>query len=129
MSVRSIKTRQRLCQCWARDYSKPKMKARCSRASERRNLVGSGDRSGVFAYNFPQGRITDRRINLTLYRLNEVIAGELGAVIDPLVIEYQADLLTAMSEDEYVRINRCSSACGQLHDNPTQLCQAGLGIR
>ncbi|WP_440053874.1 peptide chain release factor 1 [Pseudoalteromonas sp. T1lg65] len=76
-------------------------KRAAAEASERRNLVGSGDRSErIRTYNYPQGRITDHRINLTLYRLNEVMAGELGAVIDPLVIEYQADLLAAMSEDE-----------------------------
>ncbi|TMN33472.1 peptide chain release factor 1 [Pseudoalteromonas sp. S2755] len=76
-------------------------KRAAAEASERRNLVGSGDRSErIRTYNFPQGRITDHRINLTLYRLNEVISGELGAVIDPLVIEYQADLLAAMSESD-----------------------------
>ncbi|MEJ6476567.1 peptide chain release factor 1 [Pseudoalteromonas piscicida] len=76
-------------------------KRAAAEASERRNLVGSGDRSErIRTYNFPQGRITDHRINLTLYRLNEVMSGELGAVIDPLVIEYQADLLAAMSEGD-----------------------------
>lgn len=69
-------------------------KRAAAEASERRNLVGSGDRSErIRTYNYPQGRITDHRINLTLYRLNEVMSGELGAVIDPLVIEYQADYL------------------------------------
>ncbi|MCG7564371.1 MULTISPECIES: peptide chain release factor 1 [Pseudoalteromonas] len=75
-------------------------KRQAEEASERRNLVGSGDRSErIRTYNYPQGRITDHRINLTLYRLNEVVAGDLGAVIDPLVLEYQADLLAAMGDD------------------------------
>ncbi|WP_158772860.1 peptide chain release factor 1 [Cobetia sp. L2A1] len=65
----------------------------------RRKLVGSGDRSErIRTYNFPQGRLTDHRINLTLYKLNEVIAGQLDEVIEPLVVEYQADQLTALQE-------------------------------
>ena len=50
-------------------------------------------------YNYPQGRITDHRINLTLYRLNEVVAGDLGAIVDPLMQEHQADLLAAMGDE------------------------------
>ncbi len=69
-------------------------------ADERRNLVGSGDRSErIRTYNFPQGRVTDHRINLTLYKLNEVVEGSLGEVIDPLRNEYQADLLAAMASE------------------------------
>lgn len=69
-------------------------------ASERRNLVGSGDRSErIRTYNYPQGRVTDHRINLTLYKLNEVVEGDLGAIIDPLVLEHQADLLAAMGDE------------------------------
>lgn len=68
-------------------------------AQTRRNLVGTGDRSDrIRTYNFPQGRMTDHRINLTLYKLAEVIEGDLGAVVEPLRHEYQADLLAAMSE-------------------------------
>ena len=63
-------------------------------AQTRRDLVGSGDRSDRSrTYNFPQGRITDHRINLTLYKLTEVMEGELDAVIDPLRQEFQADQL------------------------------------
>lgn len=66
----------------------------------RRNLVGSGDRSErIRTYNYPQGRVTDHRINLTLYRLPEIMEGELDDVIQPLVSEYQADQLAALSED------------------------------
>ena len=69
------------------------------RADERKSLVGSGDRSeGIRTYNFPQGRVTDHRINLTLYKLNEVIAGDLDEVIQPLVNEYQADQLAALAD-------------------------------
>jgi len=63
----------------------------------RRSLVGSGDRSErIRTYNFPQGRVTDHRINLTLYSLDEVIAGNLNNVIEPLLREYQADQLAAL---------------------------------
>jgi len=67
-------------------------------ASTRKSLVGSGDRSErIRTYNFPQGRLTDHRINLTLYRLNEVMAGDLDQVIQPLRNEYQAEQLGALS--------------------------------
>ncbi len=70
-----------------------------AQAEERRNLVGSGDRSDrIRTYNFPQGRITDHRINLTLYKLDEVMEGDLGAVVEPLRQEHQADQLAALSE-------------------------------
>ncbi len=70
-----------------------------SRSDERRNLVGSGDRSErIRTYNFPQGRVTDHRINLTLYKLDEVIQGALDEVVQPLVHEYQADLLASLAE-------------------------------
>ena len=65
----------------------------------RKLLVGSGDRSErIRTYNFPQGRVTDHRINLTLYSLNEVIAGGVEAVIEPLLAEYQADQLAALGD-------------------------------
>ncbi|MDP2245598.1 peptide chain release factor 1 [Pseudomonas sp.] len=65
----------------------------------RKLLVGSGDRSErIRTYNFPQGRVTDHRINLTLYSLNEVMAGGVEAVIEPLLVEYQADQLAALGD-------------------------------
>ena len=71
-----------------------------SQASERRSLVGSGDRSErIRTYNFPQGRITDHRINLTLYKLDEVVSGDLDPFILPLRQEHQADLLAAMADE------------------------------
>jgi peptide chain release factor 1 len=70
-------------------------------AETRRSLVGSGDRSErIRTYNYPQGRVTDHRINLTLYKLDAILAGDLGQVIDPLVAEHQADQLAALSEGE-----------------------------
>lgn len=67
-------------------------------AATRRNLVGSGDRSErIRTYNFPQGRITDHRINLTLYKLDEVLTGRLDYLIAPLKHEYQMDLLAGLS--------------------------------
>lgn len=69
-------------------------------SDERRNLVGSGDRSErIRTYNYPQGRVTDHRINLTLYKLDEVMEGDLNQVIQPLVNEYQADQLASLSND------------------------------
>lgn len=66
----------------------------------RRNLVASGDRSErVRTYNFPQGRMSEHRINLTLYKLNEIMEGDLDCVLHPLMTEYQADLLASLSED------------------------------
>lgn len=69
------------------------------RAATRRSLVGSGDRSErIRTYNFPQGRITDHRINLTLYQLPVVLEGTLDPLVDPLIHEYQAAQLAALSE-------------------------------
>ncbi|MEN8710689.1 MAG: peptide chain release factor 1 [Arenicellales bacterium] len=66
-------------------------------AETRKSLVGSGDRSErIRTYNYPQGRVTDHRINLTLYKLDELMAGNLDMIIEPLVTEHQADLLAEM---------------------------------
>lgn len=65
----------------------------------RRAMVGTGDRSGrIRTYNYPQGRITDHRINLTLYKLDEVMLGNLTPVVEPLRQEHQADQLAALME-------------------------------
>lgn len=69
-------------------------------ASTRRSLVGSGDRSErIRTYNFPQGRVTEHRINLTLYKLDDVIEGGLGALLEPIRQEHQADLLASLADD------------------------------
>ena len=68
-------------------------------AQTRRQLVGSGDRSErIRTYNFPQGRLTDHRVNLTLYKLDSIMEGDLDEVIEPLINEYQADQLAALQE-------------------------------
>ncbi len=68
-------------------------------AQERKSLVGSGDRSErIRTYNFPQGRMTDHRINLTLYKLQEILEGDLDSVITPLTQEDQANKLAALAE-------------------------------
>ncbi|EIA0803009.1 peptide chain release factor 1 [Vibrio vulnificus] len=66
----------------------------------RRNLLGSGDRSDrIRTYNYPQGRVSDHRINLTIYRLSEVMEGDLQSLIDPVIQEHQADQLAALAEN------------------------------
>jgi peptide chain release factor 1 len=72
-----------------------------AQAAQRKSLVGSGDRSErIRTYNFPQGRVTDHRINLTLYKLDEILQGHLDQVIDPLVNEHQAGQLAALAAGE-----------------------------
>jgi len=74
-------------------------KQHAEQSAERRSLVGSGDRSErIRTYNYPQGRITDHRINLTIYALEDVMEGGLDAVIEPLINEHQADQLAALAE-------------------------------
>jgi peptide chain release factor 1 len=71
-----------------------------SQADERKSLVGSGDRSErIRTYNYPQGRLTDHRINLTLYKLDEIVEGDLSMLVEPLMREYQADQLARMAND------------------------------
>jgi peptide chain release factor 1 len=81
----------------AKLYDAERQKRDAERAAERRGQVGTGDRSErIRTYNFPQGRVTDHRINLTLYKLPQIIEGEaLAEVIDALVTEHQAALLAA----------------------------------
>ena len=69
-------------------------------AASRKLQVGSGDRSErIRTYNFPQGRLTDHRINLTLYKLEGIMEGDLDPVIEPLISEHQAELLAKLSEE------------------------------
>ena len=68
-------------------------------SEQRKNLVGSGDRSErIRTYNFPQGRVTDHRINLTLYKLGEVMEGSLGEIVQPLINEFQAEQLASLAD-------------------------------
>jgi peptide chain release factor 1 len=83
----------------ARLLSTVQDKQQSEQAEQRRNLIGSGDRSErIRTYNFPQGRMTDHRINLTLYKLDDIMEGDLNQIIEPLRHEYQADLLAAMGD-------------------------------
>ncbi len=75
-------------------------KQAAEQAATRKSLVGSGDRSErIRTYNYPQGRVTDHRINLTLYKLDQIMEGELDMIIEPLNNEYQADQLAALSDN------------------------------
>jgi len=70
-------------------------------ASTRKNLIGSGDRSErIRTYNFPQGRVTDHRINLTLYKIAAIMEGDMDEVLDALAAEHQADLLAELAEQQ-----------------------------
>ncbi len=83
----------------ARILSAEREKQQKQQAETRRNLVGTGDRSErIRTYNYPQGRITDHRINLTLYQLPQIMEGDLGPVIDALSQEYNADLIASLGE-------------------------------
>ena len=76
-------------------------KQKAEETATRRQLVGSGDRSErIRTYNFPQGRMTDHRINLTVYKLDDFMTGNLDLAIEPLVNEYQADQLSALNEQD-----------------------------
>ena len=68
-------------------------------ASERKSLIGSGDRSDrIRTYNFPQGRISDHRINLTLYKIDAMMDGDINELINALTSEHQAELLATLGE-------------------------------
>jgi peptide chain release factor 1 len=83
----------------ARIYEAERARIAGEEADARKSMVGSGDRSErIRTYNFPQGRVTDHRINLTLYKLPEIVAGDaLGEVIDALIAEDQASRLANMN--------------------------------
>ena len=82
----------------ARMLDEQRAKQTAAQAESRRLQVGSGDRSQrIRTYNFPQGRLTDHRINLTLYKLPEIVAGDLDPVIAPLTQEFQADQMQALT--------------------------------
>ena len=83
----------------ARLLDEAQSKQSAAQSEERRLQVGSGDRSQrIRTYNYPQGRITDHRINLTLYRLPEIMQGDLGELVDALTREHQADQLQSLGE-------------------------------
>ena len=84
----------------ARLYDMERSKLDAERAAERRGQVGSGDRSErIRTYNFPQGRVTDHRINLTLYKIDRIMDGELDEIVNALAAEHQTEQLTALAEE------------------------------
>lgn len=83
----------------ARLYDMERQQAESERSASRKAQVGSGDRSErIRTYNFPQGRVTDHRINLTLYKLDRVMEGELEEIVDALIADHQTTLLAEMGE-------------------------------
>ena len=84
----------------ARIMDKQEREARGKLAAERKSLVGSGDRSErIRTYNFPQGRVTDHRINLTLYKMDAIMDGDIGELTGALLAEHQAEQLAALAEN------------------------------
>jgi peptide chain release factor 1 len=84
----------------ARIKDKQMREQQAKQAATRKSLIGSGDRSErIRTYNFPQGRVTDHRINLTLYKIDQIMDGALDELIGALLAEHQAELLAAMGED------------------------------
>jgi len=83
----------------SRLYDMERQRADSERSADRKSQVGSGDRSErIRTYNFPQGRVTDHRINLTLYKLDRMMVGEIDEVVDALLADYQAGLLAQLGE-------------------------------
>jgi peptide chain release factor 1 len=84
----------------ARLKDKQQQEAHAKEAAARKSLVGSGDRSErIRTYNYPQGRVTDHRINLTLYKLGAIMEGDLSELTDALLAEYQAEQLASLGQD------------------------------
>jgi peptide chain release factor 1 len=83
----------------ARIKDKQMREAQAKEASERKSLVGSGDRSDrIRTYNFPQGRVTDHRINLTLHKIDQIMDGSLEDITGALAAEHQAEQLQGLAE-------------------------------
>ena len=84
----------------ARIRDKREREQQAKMASTRKSLIGSGDRSErIRTYNFPQGRVTDHRINLTLYKIDRIMDGELDEIVNALATEHQTEQLTALAEE------------------------------
>ena len=85
----------------SRLYDIERQKVDSERSADRKSQVGSGDRSErIRTYNFPQGRVTDHRINLTLYKLDRMIEGEIDELVDALIADYQAGQLALLGEQQ-----------------------------
>ncbi|HEU0199558.1 MAG TPA: peptide chain release factor-like protein, partial [Burkholderiaceae bacterium] len=94
------KNRERAMKILAARLKDQQMRAaQAKEASTRKSLIGSGDRSErIRTYNFPQGRVTDHRINLTLYKIDQIMDGDLDELSAALSAEHQAELLAALGE-------------------------------
>jgi peptide chain release factor 1 len=94
----STATKPRPCRCWRpASKSKERSERAAKEAATRKGLIGSGDRSDrIRTYNFPQGRLTDHRINLTLYKLSQIMEGELDDVVTALQVARGAELLAEL---------------------------------
>ncbi|MBO0143858.1 peptide chain release factor 1 [Agrobacterium sp. Ap1] len=85
----------------SRLYDMERQRVDSERSADRKSQVGSGDRSErIRTYNFPQGRVTDHRINLTLYKLDRMMMGEIDEVVDALIADYQAGQLASLGEQQ-----------------------------
>jgi len=85
----------------SRLYDIERQKADSERSADRKSQVGSGDRSErIRTYNFPQGRVTDHRINLTLYKLDRIMEGDIDELVDALIADYQAGQLAQLGEQQ-----------------------------
>ena len=83
----------------ARIRDKQQRELHAKEAAMRKSLIGSGDRSDrIRTYNFPQGRITDHRINLTLYKIEAMMDGDIGPLTEALAAEHQAEMLAALAD-------------------------------
>jgi peptide chain release factor 1 len=84
----------------ARIKDKQLRERQAKEAATRKSLIGSGDRSErIRTYNFPQGRVTDHRINLTLYKIDQIMDGDLDDLLSALMAEHQAEQLAALAEE------------------------------
>src|SRR5256885_16395313 len=101
----------------ARLREKERSERAAKEAATRKGLIGSGDRSDrIRTYNFPQGRLTDHRINLTIYKLLAVMEGDLGDVLDALQAAREAELLAELQRSEERRVGKeCRSRWSPYH--------------
>jgi peptide chain release factor 1 len=84
----------------ARIKDKQRREQQAKEAATRKSLIGSGDRSErIRTYNFPQGRVTDHRIGLTLYKINDIMDGDLSQLTQALLAEHQTEQLAAFAEE------------------------------
>jgi peptide chain release factor 1 len=91
-------------------------------AATRKSLIGSGDRSErIRTYNYPQGRMTDHRINLTLYKLDFIMDGDLTELTNALTTEHQAELLAALGDNQVLRPKTWTTLCENCRHLPYRI--------